>query len=104
MKNQTTAIVLALSSLVLTTTPALAAKHGMMPSCKGAVVYAVSSTHMYYMRGTTQYGHVKGGTYMCKAAANARGYHMAPSSGTMMKSKEMNGKMNTMTSPSPKPN
>lgn len=103
MKNSTTALVLAFSALLSTAAPAVA-KHGMMPSCKGATVYAVASTKVYYMRGTTQYGHVKGGTYMCKAAATAKGYHMAPSSGTMMKSNEMNGKMKTMTSPSPKPN
>ena len=50
-----------------------------MPSCKGATVYAVPSQKIYYMKGETKYGHVKGGTYMCQAAANGKGYKHATS-------------------------
>jgi hypothetical protein len=46
-----------------------------MPTCKGAVVYAVPAEKIYYVKGETNYGHVKGGTYMCEATANAKGYH-----------------------------
>lgn len=52
-------------------------KKSMMPSCKGATVYAVPSTKTYYLKGTANYGHVKGGMYMCQAAANAKGYKAA---------------------------
>ena len=50
-----------------------------MPSCKGATVYAVPSQKIYYMSGETKYGHLKGGTYMCQAAANGKGYKHAKS-------------------------
>jgi hypothetical protein len=52
-------------------------KSTKMPTCKGATVYAVASSRTYYMKGTTMYGHAKGGMYMCQAAANAKGYHAA---------------------------
>lgn len=77
MKKSATAFFLALATL-LTVSPALAkTHHSMMPVCKGATVYAVSATKVYYMRGSAQFGHMKGGTYMCQAAANAKGYHGA---------------------------
>lgn len=94
MKNSAIAFFLALATLFCAS-PAFAKKHATMPVCKGATVYAVSATKVYYMRGSAQFGHVKGGTYMCQAAANAKGYHSAGSS--------MNAKMRTMTSPTPKP-
>ena len=50
-----------------------------MPSCKGATVYAVPAEKVYYMKGETKYGHVKGGTYMCQAAANSKGFKHATS-------------------------
>ena len=77
-----TAFILALATLAFAS-PAFAAhssknqKSTMMPACKGARVYAVASKRMYYMKGMTMYGHAKGGTYMCQAAANAQGYHAA---------------------------
>lgn len=46
-----------------------------MPTCKGPVVYAVAKDKTYYVRGETMYGHAKGGTYMCEATANGKGYH-----------------------------
>lgn len=77
MKKSAIAFFLALATLV-TVSPALAkTHHSMMPVCKGATVYAVSAAKAYYMRGSAQFGHVKGGTYMCQAAANAKGYHAA---------------------------
>lgn len=77
MKKSAIAFFLALATLV-TVSPALAkTHHSMMPVCKGATVYAVSATKAYYMRGSAQFGHVKGGMYMCQAAANAKGYHAA---------------------------
>jgi hypothetical protein len=51
-----------------------------MPACKGATVYAVAADKVYYTKGTTQYGHVKGGSYICEAAAKSKGYHKATSS------------------------
>lgn len=50
-----------------------------MPACKGATVYAVPAAKVYYMKGETKYGHVKGGTYMCQAAATSKGYKHAKS-------------------------
>jgi hypothetical protein len=50
-----------------------------MPSCKGATVYAVPAQKIYFSKGETKYGHVKGGTYMCQAAANGKGYKHATS-------------------------
>lgn len=91
--KQATAFILALATIGLA--PALAGeskmhahtttsshmngmmKKSMMPSCKGATVYAVAATRTYYLKGTTNYGHVKGGSYMCQASANAKGYHAA---------------------------
>jgi len=46
-----------------------------MATCSGPVVYAVPAQKIYYVKGETNYGHVKGGEYMCQAAANAKGYH-----------------------------
>lgn len=77
MKKSAIAFLLALATLPFAS-PALAkTHHSMMPVCKGATVYAVSTTKVYYMRGSAQFGHVKGGSYMCQASANAKGYHSA---------------------------
>ncbi len=65
-------------TLATTLTPAVDAKSSM-PTCKGATVYAVPTAKVYYMKGETKYGHVKGGTYMCQAAANGKGYKHATS-------------------------
>jgi hypothetical protein len=46
-----------------------------MPTCKGPVVYAVAADKIYYVKGETMYGHAKGGSYMCEATANSKGYH-----------------------------
>lgn len=50
------------------------ASKSKMPVCKGPTVYAVSMRKVYYVRGETMYGHAKGGTYMCMAAANGKGF------------------------------
>ena len=71
------AVILGLA-LGSTLTAAVDAKSSM-PSCKGATVYAVPAEKVYYMKGETKYGHVKGGAYMCQAAANGKGYKHATS-------------------------
>jgi len=66
----------AVAALFLTTSaPAFAKMH--MPACKGQTVYAVASTMTYYMKGSSAYGHVKGGKWMCEAAARSKGYKKA---------------------------
>lgn len=65
--------------LTLGTTLSAAVDATQMPSCKGATVYAVPAQKVYYMKGETKYGHVKGGAYMCQAAANGKGYKHATS-------------------------
>ena len=69
---KTIATVTFYAALLLSLVPYAFAAH--MPVCKGPVVYAVSADKIYYVKGETQYGHVKGGHYMCQAAANAGGY------------------------------
>jgi hypothetical protein len=68
----------AMAAAVLLTSPVLAKRN--MPSCKGATVYAVPAEKVYYEKGATQYGHVKGGTYMCEATAHSKGYKKASTS------------------------
>ncbi len=70
---------LALALLLGTTFSAAVDAKSSMPACKGATVYAVPAQKIYYEKGETKYGHVKGGTYMCQAAANGKGYkHATP--------------------------
>ena len=65
----------AMAAAILLTSPVLAKSH--MPACKGATVYAVAATKTYYTKGMKENGHVKGGKWMCQAAANAQGYKKA---------------------------
>ena len=48
------------------------------PTCKGATVYAVAASKIYYVKGASMYGHAKGGSYMCMAAANGQGFKKSP--------------------------
>lgn len=74
--------VLAMAATIAATGATYAStKPGMMsatrsnkPACKGATVYAVAMQKIYYVKGETMYGHAKGGSYMCMAAANGKGY------------------------------
>jgi hypothetical protein len=66
---------LALATLAFVSGPVIAGSN--MPKCKGPIVYAVASSKIYYERGQSMYGHAKGGSYMCMAAANGQGYHAA---------------------------
>jgi hypothetical protein len=70
---------LALAVAIGSTFGGVAEAKSAMPTCKGATVYAVPASKIYYMKGETQYGHAKGGTYMCQAAANSKGYKHAKS-------------------------
>ena len=47
--------------------------------CKGAVVWVNMHTKSYHESGDPYYGRTKNGKYMCQAAADAAGYHMAGS-------------------------
>ena len=68
------------AATLLSSAPAMA---GHMPSCKGAMVYAMPSKMMYMTKGMHGYGNMKGGKWMCEAAAKAKGYHKAAMSGGM---------------------
>jgi len=46
-------------------------------TCKGAIVWVNMSKKAYHMAGDPFYGRTKNGMYMCQAAADAKGYHMA---------------------------
>ena len=72
-------LTVATAAVLLLGAPAVAGS-SHMPTCKGDTVYAVASAKTYYTKGMTQYGHAKGGHYMCMAAANSQGYHKASSS------------------------
>ena len=50
------------------------ATKSIKPACKGATVYAVATQKVYYVKGESMYGHAKGGSYMCMAAANGKGF------------------------------
>lgn len=45
--------------------------------CKGQIVWVNLSTRVYHEQGDPWYGRTKNGEYMCMAAANAHGYHLA---------------------------
>ena len=45
--------------------------------CKGPIVWVNMHTKAYHEAGDPYYGRTKNGQYMCKAAADADGYHMA---------------------------
>ena len=70
------------ASAALLTSPVAAqnSMHNTMPQCKGSIVYAVPSQKIYFSKGNTNYGHVKGGSYMCEAAAKSKGYKKGSSS------------------------
>ena len=45
--------------------------------CKGDIVWVNMHKKTYHEPGDPYYGRTKNGQYMCKAAADAAGYHMA---------------------------
>jgi len=45
--------------------------------CKSQIVWVNLNTHVYHEQGDPWYGRTKNGQYMCMAAANAHGYHLA---------------------------
>ncbi len=46
-------------------------------NCKGDVVWVNTAKKTYHESGDPYYGRTKHGEYMCMAAANAAGYHLA---------------------------
>lgn len=65
--------------------------------CKGEIVWVNLTKKTYHETGDPYYGRTKNGQYMCKAAADAAGYHMA---GTRHSSK-MKMMKNSMPTPAP---
>ena len=63
--------------------------------CKGDVVWVNLSKKTYHREGDPYYGRTKHGEYMCEAAADAAGYHLAGSHHSSSSSGSMNG-MNGM--------
>jgi hypothetical protein len=51
--------------------------------CKSPVVWVNLKTKAYHEKGDPYYGRTKNGQYICKAAADAAGDHMAGSRGSM---------------------
>lgn len=47
--------------------------------CKSPIVWVNMHTKSYHESGDPYYGRTKNGKYMCQAAADAAGYHMAGS-------------------------
>lgn len=46
-------------------------------TCKDAIVWVNTAKKSYHESGDPYYGRTKHGAYMCRAAADAAGYHMA---------------------------
>jgi hypothetical protein len=82
-------------------------------NCKGDVVWVNTAKKTYHESGDPYFGRTKHGEYMCKAAANAAGYHLAGtrhssnstngmtnSSGSMSNSMDMSNSSNSMSSSS----
>jgi len=80
-------------------------------NCKGDVVWVNTAKKSYHESGDPYFGRTKHGEYMCKAAANAAGYHLAGtrhsssstggmtnSSGSMSNSMDMSNSSNSMSS------
>src|SRR5215471_19129263 len=66
--------------------------------CKGDIVWVNLSKKTYHASGDPYFGRTKNGQYMCKAAADAAGYHMA---GAHHKMKSMKSMQNEMPTPAP---
>ncbi|MDQ6768316.1 MAG: hypothetical protein M3Z41_10955 [Candidatus Eremiobacteraeota bacterium] len=62
--------------------------------CKGDVVWVNTAKKTYHESGDPYFGRTKHGEYMCKAAANAAGYHLAGSH-----HKKKSGSMEGMPAP-----
>jgi hypothetical protein len=65
-------------------------------NCKGDIVWANTAKKTYHEAGDPYYGRTKRGEYMCKAAADAAGYHMAG-----MRHSPKGAKNNMMATPAP---
>ena len=66
--------------------------------CKGDVVWVNVNTKSYHRQGDPYFGRTKHGEYMCEAAADAAGYHLAGSHHTSSSSSGANsGSTNDMS-------
>jgi hypothetical protein len=65
-------------------------------NCKGDIVWVNTAKKTYHEAGDPYYGRTKHGEYMCKAAADAAGYHMAG-----MRHSPKSAKNNMMMTPAP---
>lgn len=70
--------------------------------CRGAIVWANTAKKTYHREGDPYYGRTKHGEYMCEAAADAAGFHLAGSHhrGSMNGSSGSMNDMNGMSSSS----
>jgi hypothetical protein len=69
--------------------------------CKGDIVWANTNKKTYHREGDPYFGRTKHGEYMCEAAADAAGYHLAGShhkgsmNGSSGSMNDMNGMSNS---------
>jgi hypothetical protein len=74
-------------------------------NCKGNVVWVNVNTKSYHRQGDPYFGRTKHGEYMCEAAADAAGYHLAGShhASSNSSSGDNSGSMNGMSNMSNMP-
>jgi len=65
--------------------------------CKSQIVWVNLNTHVYHEQGDPWYGRTKNGQYMCMAAVNAHGYHLAGGGNGGSMTNSMGNSSGTMT-------